>query len=94
MKKLVNFLMDKKDHTRFKAKTASENTDITEVLVKFIKGYIGKQEENKPEKESKEKIKEEKPKKELSEEPKRLDIDKDKYDNKGHYKTMFKNPKK
>jgi len=38
----INFDLEENKHLRFKTKTSSEGTTITDVLKKFIDGYIGK----------------------------------------------------
>ena len=44
-KRLITFWLDIKKHQRFKTKTASEKTSITQILTKAVDAYIGKSED-------------------------------------------------
>jgi hypothetical protein len=44
-KRLMTFWLDIKKHQRFKTKTASEKTSITQILTKAVDAYIGKSED-------------------------------------------------
>jgi len=41
----INFNLDDRKHTRFKAKACLEGTEMTKVLIKAVDAFIGKEED-------------------------------------------------